>query len=56
MTIYLVEDDATIAGAVASHLRAWGYDCVVAADFRDVAGNSAAPAPAGAAGSAAALL
>ena len=40
MTIYLVEDDATIAGAVASHLRAWGYDCVVAADFRDVAGES----------------
>lgn len=39
MTIYLVEDDATIAGAVASHLRAWGYDCVVAADFRDVAGE-----------------
>lgn len=39
MTIYLVEDDATIAGAVASHLRAWGYDCVVTADFRDVAGE-----------------
>ena len=39
MTIYLVEDDATIAGAVASHLRVWGYDCVVAADFRDVAGE-----------------
>lgn len=39
MTIYLVEDHATIAGAVASHLRAWGYDCVVAADFRDVAGE-----------------
>lgn len=39
MNIYLVEDDATIAGAVASHLRAWGYDCVVAADFRDVAGE-----------------
>ena len=24
---------------MASHLRAWGYDCVVAADFRDVAGE-----------------
>ncbi len=36
MTIFLVEDDATIAGAVASHLRAWGYDCYVAEDFRHV--------------------
>ena len=36
MTIFLVEDDATIAGAVASHLRAWGYDCCVAEDFRNV--------------------
>ena len=36
MTIFLVEDDATIAGAVASHLRAWGYDCYVAEDFRNV--------------------
>ena len=39
MTIYLVEDDAHHRRAVASHLRAWGYDCVVAADFRDVAGE-----------------
>ena len=36
MTIFLVEDDATITGAVASHLRAWGYDCCVAEDFRNV--------------------
>lgn len=36
MTIFLVEDDTTIAGAVASHLRAWGYDCCVAEDFRNV--------------------
>ncbi len=36
MTIFLVEDDTTIAGAVASHLRAWGYDCYVAEDFRNV--------------------
>lgn len=36
MTIFLVEDDATIAGAVASHLRAWGYECCVAEDFRHV--------------------
>ena len=25
VTIYLVEDDATIAGAVAQHLTSWGY-------------------------------
>ena len=36
MTIFLVGDDATIAGAVASHLRAWGYECCVAEDFRHV--------------------
>lgn len=39
MTIFLVEDDATIAGAIASHLQAWGYDCVTARDFRNVAGE-----------------
>ena len=39
MTIYLVEDDATIAGAVAQHLTSWGYTCHVTENFRDVAGE-----------------
>ena len=36
MTIYLVEDDAAIAEALAEHLRSWGYSCFVAEDFRDI--------------------
>src|SRR5699024_6571858 len=39
VTIYLVEDDATIAGAVAQHLTSWGYTCHVTENFRDVAGE-----------------
>lgn len=36
MKLFLVEDDATIAGTVARHLQAWGYECYVAADFRNI--------------------
>lgn len=39
MTIYLVEDDAAIAEALAEHLRSWGYSCFVAEDFRDITGE-----------------
>ena len=36
MKLFLVEDDATIAGTVARHLQALGYECYVAADFRNI--------------------
>lgn len=36
MKLFLVEDDATIAGTVARHLQVWGYECYVAADFRNI--------------------
>ncbi len=36
MNIFLVEDDVTIAQAVAQHLRAWGYGCYVASDFQNI--------------------
>ncbi|MGN0980289.1 MAG: response regulator transcription factor [Candidatus Avoscillospira sp.] len=39
MKIFLVEDDSTIAQAVAQHLRAWGYECHVASEFQDILGE-----------------
>lgn len=39
MNIFLVEDDVTIAQAVAQHLRAWGYGCHVASDFQNITGE-----------------
>ena len=45
MKLFLVEDDAVIAGAVQKHLEAWGYQCVCARDFQNVAGEFAAFAP-----------
>lgn len=35
-TIYIVEDDLTIAQAISRHLESWGYACAIAADFRAV--------------------
>ncbi len=43
--IYLVEDDAVIAGAIAAHLSSWGYEVCCAADFRRVGEEFAAFAP-----------
>ena len=34
--IFIVEDDDTIAGAIAKHLSGWGYDCVCADDFSNI--------------------
>ena len=39
MKIYLVEDDAVIAGHVARHLEAWGYQVKTAEDFRNILGE-----------------
>ena len=39
MKIYLVEDDAVIAGHVARHLEAWGYQVNTAEDFRNILGE-----------------
>ena len=39
MKIYLVEDDAVIAGHVARHLEAWGYRVKTAEDFRNILGE-----------------
>lgn len=39
--ILIVEDDPTIAGALAEHLRKWGYEAAQAADFRDISGEVA---------------
>ncbi len=36
-TIFIVEDDLTIAQAVSRHLESWGYACAIARDFRAVA-------------------
>ena len=43
--IFLVEDDPVIAGAVSSHLAAWGYQVVRAADFQAVLAEFAACDP-----------
>lgn len=34
--IFIVEDDAVIAGAIRRHLSAWGLEAAVAEDFRDI--------------------
>lgn len=34
--IFIVEDDQTIAGALCSHIRTWGYEAEAAQDFREV--------------------
>lgn len=39
MRIYIVEDDAVIAAAVARALGQWGFEAVVAEDFSDVMGE-----------------
>ena len=43
--ILIVEDDETIAGAVAKHLEGWGYHCVCATDFAHVTREFAAHNP-----------
>lgn len=43
--IFLVEDDEVIAGAVASHIRRWGYEAVTAEDFEHVMTEFAACRP-----------
>ena len=43
--IFLVEDDAVIANAVAAHIRSWGYEAVVAEDFEHVMTEFAACSP-----------
>ena len=37
--IFIVEDDAVIAGHVARHLEAWGYQGKTAEDFRNILGE-----------------
>jgi DNA-binding response OmpR family regulator len=37
--ILIVEDDAMIAEKIKEHLRQWGYDVAVAADFADILGE-----------------
>lgn len=54
--LLIVEDDETIAGAVAKHLEGWGYHCVCATDFAHVTREFAAHTPACAAGHLPALL
>ena len=43
--IFLVEDDAVIADAVASHIRSWGYEAVTAEDFEHVMTEFSACSP-----------
>ena len=43
--LLIVEDDETIAGAVAKHLEGWGYHCVCATDFAHVTREFAAHNP-----------
>jgi DNA-binding response OmpR family regulator len=43
--ILIVEDEATIAGAVKRHVEAWGYEARVAPDFRNVLGEFLSYAP-----------
>ena len=40
--IFLVEDDETIAAAVARHIEAWGWEAVRCRDFTNVTGEFAA--------------
>ena len=37
--IFIVEDDAVIASAMAEHLRAWGFSPRCAVDFHDILGE-----------------
>jgi DNA-binding response OmpR family regulator len=43
--ILIVEDDAMIAEKIKEHLRQWGYDVNVAADFKDIIGEVAKSQP-----------
>lgn len=43
--IFLVEDDAVIADAVAAHIKSWGYEAVTAQDFEHVMTEFAACSP-----------
>ena len=43
--ILLVEDDDTIAGAVAEHIASWGWQIRRAEDYRDIVGEFARFAP-----------
>ena len=45
MKIFLVEDDAVIAGAVCRHLESWGYECRACGDLHAVMEEFAAAAP-----------
>ena len=36
MRIFVVEDDAVIAGAIRKHIETWGCECRCAEDFRAV--------------------
>ena len=39
MKIWIVEDDAVIAGAIENHLNSWGYECTSAKDFQNIMGE-----------------
>ena len=41
MKVFIVEDDAVIASAVAEHIAAWGYEVRCVTDFRNVLGEFA---------------
>ena len=43
--IYIVEDDAGIAAAIAQQARMWNYDVRIAEDFRNIAGEFQAYQP-----------
>ncbi len=43
--IYIVEDDAGIAAAIAQQARMWNYDVHIAEDFRNITGEFAAVQP-----------
>lgn len=45
MKIFIVEDDAVIAGAVAKHIGAWGCETRIVSDFKNVIGEFAAYDP-----------
>ena len=41
MKVFIVEDDAVIAGAVAEHIAAWGCQVHLVSDFKNVLGEFA---------------
>ena len=43
--IYIVEDDAGIAAAIAQQARMWNYDVRIAEEFRNIAGEFPAYQP-----------